>query len=212
MKNTLYLLIALTFIQNITLAQRNDPIQPMHKFMQANADSTLVFEFTTNWFSTPAYYLLSKQGSNISTYTYKNFVKMKSPLGFPKEMAAALMKNQLKILDEPVDINVYFNPYTLPNTEKQKFWDDITTLKPWTLKDDAVEGTGCPLTKVGSETITYAIYDAGGARLYLITKDQIKILNFYAPEYYEKHCPGRPGRAAINKISKLFVTNFKIWQ
>ena len=209
MKNTLYLLIALTFIQNITLAQRKNPIQPMHKFMQANADSTLVFEFTTNWFSTPAYYLLSKQGSNISTYTYKNFVNMKSLSGLPKEIAAALIKNQVKIIDEPVDINVYFNPYTIPNTKKQKFWNDVAILKPWTLKDDAVEGTGCPPTKVGS---TYTISDGGGIQLYLITKDQIKILDFYAPEYYEKHSPGRPGRAAINKISKLFVTNFKIWQ
>jgi len=60
-------------------------------------------------------------------------------------------------------------------------------------------------TEIGYPVIS----DGGGIRLSLITNTGMRFLYFYAPEYFEKNCPGRPGRIAINQISKLFQSNFK---
>lgn len=43
----------------------------------------------------------------------------------------------------------------------------------------------------------------------LITKNEIKKISFYAPEFYEKECPGRKGRIEIIKIQAYFLSHFK---
>lgn len=213
MKISIYhLILVFTLIQTVALAQINKLITPMHKFMQANADSTIVLEFTTNWIHYPQYFLLSKKGDTLTCYVYKSNTKLNSSLSpAPKKIRQQIIKNNSKIFSEPVDINLYFNIYKMTSVQVKAFWDEVAALKPWTLKDDSTEGKGCPAAPhKNTEIEDPVIYDGGGIRLSLITNTGIRFLEFYAPDYYEKNCPGRPGRIAINHISKLFQSNFKI--
>jgi hypothetical protein len=118
MKIEIYLMLFLgcLFHENC-YAQNSSPITPLHEFMQANSDSTIVLEYTCNW----------------------------------------------------------------------------------------LMGPGCPPIESKDGTIRDTnIYDGGGIKLYLITKDAIKILDYYAPDYYEETCPGRADRIAVLNIAKLF--------
>lgn len=208
MKRTLLLLIALLSFQLTTFAQIQG-IQPMHHFMQSNADSTLVLEYTNSWLHFPEYFLLSKKGDTISCYTYRASEKYSYYGPTPRKISDAMYKLKMKIFFEPADINQYFSSYTQKIEERKQFWNQVSFQQPWKLKDDGVEGDGCPATPHASiERIAPVVYDGGGIKLYLITKSEIKILDFDAPKFYEENCPGRPGRVAINKIAKLFSDHF----
>jgi hypothetical protein len=128
----------------------------------------------------------------------------------PKKIREQIIKNNSKIFSEPVDINIYFNINIMTLAQAKTFWNEVAALKPWTLKDDSTEGEGCPAAPHKNTEREYpAISDGGGISLALITNESIKFLDFYAPDYYEQNCPGRPDRIAINRISKLFRSNFK---
>ena len=77
---------------------------------------------------------------------------------------------------------------------------------PWQLLDDKAEGRGCPVMENGDR---HEVYDGDGYKMMLITKNEIRILDFYAPSFYEKYCPGREGRRAMIKIVKLFKEALK---
>ena len=53
------------------------------------------------------------------------------------------------------------------------------------------------------------ISDGGDVHLYLLTKNEIKQLHFYAPDYYNEKCPGRKGRTTLLELMRLFDSNFK---
>jgi hypothetical protein len=78
-------------------------------------------------------------------------------------------------------------------------WDKLLKERPWTLLDDEGQGPGC---KIKSKA-TPEIFDGGGVNLYLITKNEIKQLYFYAPGFYQQFCK-RQGRKAVIKIESLF--------
>lgn len=199
-------------ISKFLAAQQNKKITAMHNFMQANADSTLVFEFTSNWMHAPEYYLLSKKGDTLTCYTYKALKNFKSyQFLAPKKITAEIYKKNIyNILNAPVDINIYFNPFELKNDQITQFWKDVMFLNPWQLNDDSIDGEGCPVVKRKDGVVEdNSIYDGGGIQLYLITKEQIKIKYFYAPDFYDKICPERNGRKSILKISALFENAFK---
>lgn len=181
----------------------------MQQFMQANADSTLILEFTNDWLHSPEYYLLSKKGDTISCYTYKTNEKYTFYGPTPAKISRAMYNFHMKIISEPADINQYFRSYTEKLGERKSFWNQVAVLQPWQLKDDAVEGNGCPAAPhVSSERVSPVVFDGGGIKLFLITKSAVKVLFFDAPKFYEENCPGRPGRAAINKIAALFKGHF----
>lgn len=211
-KKALLFIFLFVSMSKFLAAQQNKQITAMHKFMQANADSTLVLEFTSNWYHAPAYYLLSKKGDTITCYTYK---ELKSPKAFkflaPKKITKAIYeKNIYNIYNAPVDINIYFNPFEVEQGQVIKFWKDIMSLHPWGLNDDSIDGEGCPVVKRNDGVVELNdIYDGGGIKLYLITKDKIKVLDFYAPDFYVKICPGRKGRTNVLKLSELFKNTYK---
>ncbi len=184
----------------------------MHNFMQTNADSTLILEFTSNWYHAPEFYLLSKKGDTLTCYTYK---ANKNPRLFkpsaPEKIASAIYKNNIyNIYNAPVDINIYFNTFELEQTQVVQFWKDIMLLTPWELNDDSVDGHGCPVVKRNDGIVEdNNIYDGGGIQLYLLTNDRIKVLDFYAPDFYVKICPERKGRTNILKLSAHFKKVFK---
>ncbi|WP_222535725.1 hypothetical protein [Pedobacter polysacchareus] len=208
MKYRLLLFIAFLSFQ-ISAFGQTKKVQPLHQLMQVNADSTLVLEFTNSWFHFPAYYLLSKKDNIISCYTYELTEKPGAFGPTPAKISEAMFKLQMKILSEPMDINNFFRSYLGKLEERKQFWNEVSALRPWQLKDDAMEGDRCPAAPhTSAERAAPVVYDGGGIQLYLITKSEIKMLDFDAPQFYEENCPGRPGRIAINKIASLFKGHF----
>ncbi|QDW23741.1 hypothetical protein [Pedobacter sp. KBS0701] len=185
-------------------AQNYLGITPMHKFFQKHADSTYIISSANQYHI--EYQILSKVGDTISTYTYKSNTKLGPKLKeIPRAFREAfLKKNANLIYFIPVDINVFFQPKYLNLDSLKQFWTKSAKLKMWSVSDDKIDGEGCDLKQPG-----YAISDGGQIYLHLITKDNIKELFFYAPDYYNEKCPGRKGRKAILELSDLFNSYFK---
>ncbi|MBB6274085.1 hypothetical protein HDF26_004558 [Pedobacter cryoconitis] len=210
----LYLLFIIPFLMINSLSaqvKKNtlSGITPMHEFLKANADTTFILQYTSNWMHTPEYLIISKKGDTISSYTYKSLPKVDKRINLPRAIGYQLNKrNTLDMYATTVDINLYFNPKYLSSDTLKQFWTSIVKLSPWQIKDDSIDGNGCPLTNDNKSRKT--INDGGGIILDLITKNGIQRLNFYAPDFFEKEvCPGRAGRKSILGISKLFETYFK---
>lgn len=178
-------------------------ITPLHKFMQMNADTTLILEHESGWLSTPKYWLLSKKGDTITAYTYEDSDNRK--ILMPEAIRQKLIKvhNYAESID--VGVNRFFQAVPISKNELSKLWDKVLKEAPWKINDDTVDGKGCPID-VNKEQ--FNIDDGGTIHLYLVSKTAIKTLTFYAPSFYEKHCPGRKGRKAILNIDKSFFTFF----
>lgn len=183
-------------------------IIPMYEFLKANMDSTIVYQSTSNWDNIPQYFMLSKKGDTLTAYKYQALpLYYKKKILLPKVMASKLLRVQvIDMSNLPVDINAYFNPIYIPQDSIKQFWNNLTILNPWQMKDDATDGYACPIPATGSYS---TIFDGGHVKLSLITKNEIKELSFYAPDFYEKECPGRTGRININKIEKYFSVYFQ---
>lgn len=121
----------------------------------------------------------------------------------PKNIRDAIYKrSRTDIFSTPMDVNFFFSSLYLSKDSSAVFWREIAKVKPWQLKDDSNDGEGCKINaKDGKDN---NIYDGGGIKLYFITNTEIKVLYFYAPDFYEKQCPGRLGRQGVLKIATLF--------
>ena len=75
----------------------------------------------------------------------------------------------------------------------------------WQIKDDKQDGKGCPIIP-GKENVN--LYDGGGPIFRLITKNKSEELEFYAPNFFEKYCPGRKGRIVALALEKIFSDYF----
>jgi hypothetical protein len=187
---------------NCTLsAQSNQKANPLYAFMQANADTTIVFEYISSWIGPPEAYFISKKGDTLNCYTYKDPVYLKDdnhPI--PAKIRTAMKEvSGKKILFKPMDIDEFFKVSLIDKLTLQRMWNLVNREKPWTLVDDEIEGTGCGI----DSTNTPSILDGGGINLHLITKAGIKKLYFDAPDFYDKHCKGRRSRTSILKIESL---------
>jgi hypothetical protein len=187
-----------------SLAQSNRKTELLYKFMQANSDTTIVFERVFNWVPiSPEIYLISKKGDTLTCYTYRDLVYQRNegiliPTNIRREMRKI---SNRKILTDPINVNEFLNVCAINLKNLNKLWNGIKNEKPWSLLDDEIEGKGC---FIDSKSIP-KIHDGGGFNLYLITKSKIKLLYFYAHAYYEKYCKGRQGRKSIAKIGSLFA-------
>ncbi len=203
MKRTILLIGFLLSLVTQPYAQSNHKIEPLYKFMQANADTTIAIEQVSNWITVaPNVYLLSKKGDTLNCYTYRDLAYSRSnSVLIPTHIRQSMYKvHKHKILTEPVDVNEFFSVCAIKQETLQDLWKQIHRLRPWTLSDDKVDGEGCGVNGRKSPVI----YDGGGLNLYLITGNEIKQLYFYAPAFYQKYCKWRRGREAVLKIEGLF--------
>ncbi|MFD2288646.1 hypothetical protein GJU39_11165 [Pedobacter petrophilus] len=192
------------FGQNVSIIPKIN-ITSIHGFLQKNADSTILFEYDKSWGDPPEYFILSKSGDTLTTYFYKSFYKSK--INMPRAIRDSLYKINKYYESKNIGINRFFIPKYLSDNDLLVFWQSLLKQKPWQINDDLIDGESCPNAKNGYDK---NIYDGGGISLYLVTKNNIKRLYFYAPRYYEKEvCPGRKGRQAILEIENLFKTHFK---
>lgn len=178
-------------------------ITDLHKFMQAHADTTFILTYESGWLLPPKYLLLSKKGDTTTAYIYE--VPYKTDILMPNAIRLALYKvNGFNPIDK-IEVNKFFRAFRMPVKYKGKIWNMLMEEKPWQIPDDKVDGYGCPPGKNGSE-----IFDGGTTKLYLITSKEIKTLSFYAPDFYEKECPGRKGRQSILRIDRLLGDLFSM--
>lgn len=193
-------------------SQSTHPADSLFTKLQQYTDSTMVLEYTSNWIGPPSLYILSKKNDTLNAYTYRNIFldrKIRGEMipGIRREMNP---DDAYKIMITKPDINEFFHFYPIEKKAIHKFWAKLHKIAPWSLTDDSVNGFGCPprkpeITKAGDTIFRDEnIYDGGGMRLYLITKEQIKMLDYYAPDFYIRICPGRKDREGILKIGKIF--------
>ena len=207
MMNKLIIILFLISACTASNAQIKDESTAMHKFMQINADSTIILQYTGGWIDAPVFCLLSKKEDTLTCYLYKDVRKYTSINKVPRKIAMAMSsRTMMDIYKTPVDINRFFNIKDIRPDSLLKFWDEISALKPWLIKDDVSDGVGCPVGKKGE---FYSINDGGGILVHLVTKERIKPLNFYDPVGFEKICPGRKDRQSIIKFIALFQKYFK---
>lgn len=179
----------------------------MHEFMKANMDSTIIYQYNSSWLHTPEYFMISKKGDTLTAYKYQSLYGFDNRIIVPNAMKSKLGKRMAtNIYTIPVDINQYFNPIYINPDSIKNFWSNLISMNPWQLKDDKIEGVGCPVNNGGDSPM---IYDGGGITLFLVTKSEIKKLYFYAPDYFEKECKSRKSREQVLKIQQYFLSHFK---
>ncbi|TCD08511.1 hypothetical protein EZ449_11750 [Pedobacter frigidisoli] len=206
MKKNIFLFFFIIAVQ-LAYAQVRDESTALYKFMQVNADSTIIVQYTGGWIDPPNLYLLSKKGDTLTCYMYKDVRKYSSINKVPRRIAATISSRlMMEIYKTPIDVNQFFNVFDIKPDTLIKFWREVSALKPWDIKDDSVDGGGCPLNK---NVNSISIEDGLGIWVHLITKNNIKSLVFYEPDSFEKYCPGRKGRQSIIKFTKLFHSYFK---
>jgi len=183
-------------------------IPPLFSFLQDSADSTMVLSFTNNWDSSYNFYILSKKGDTINMYTYRYQppVKVLAGIDVPKRIAKRITKVNMSAYGAPPDVNAFFEVKVLAKDSLKSFWRQVLKADAWQMKDDSTDGEGCLVNKGNPSA---QIFDGGGLSFYVITASEMKELKFYAPAFYEQHCPGRPGRISALKVSELFYSFFE---
>ena len=176
------------------------------KTMQKLSDTTIIIQYPSVWSHEPFLLFLSKTGDTITAYEYRRPETRKLKGLVPSAIRKAMYyKDLTEYMNEPVSVNRYYVEKDIAVDILRNLWNDILSLKLWLIKDDAIEGSGCPTVKGSSVSID----DAGGIYILLISKAEIKPLNFYAPNDFERICPGRKGRQAAIKLSGLIGRVFK---
>ncbi|WP_214225116.1 hypothetical protein [Pedobacter sp. B4-66] len=193
-----------------TFAQIKEEPNALQLFLQANADSTIIFQYAPYTAQLSPYYILSKKSDTITAYTYKALPRLDKRIKLPRSIGLKIRhRNYIAISSAPIDVNIYFEPVYFSSKKLLDFWKNVGKESPWQLADDSADGHAC-VDKDGNRTGNY-VYDGGGVYLYLITKNEIKKLDYYAPQFFEKEvCPGRKGRISILKIEQLFDRHFQL--
>lgn len=194
----LLLILLMMYITGNAQTQLND--SHIAKTMQKLSDTTVIVQYPSVWSHGPFLLFLSKTGDTITAYEYQEPEVRKINGKVPSAIRRAMhYKDLTDFMNEKVAINRYFFAKDIEPDTLKNLWNDIIRLKLWYMKDDAIEGSGCPTTKGKNLTID----DGGEIYILLISKAEIKPLNFYAPEEFEKFCPGRKGRQSAVKLSGL---------
>ncbi len=202
-KISLLTLISTSFFAKIASSQQST--NPIIDFLQRNADTTIAISRSTNWGIQYKTFYLSKKGDTINLYRYgENF---NHKIRLPKKIRDSVYLASKDWEIGKLGINRFFTVININDNEVKTLWQKVTSQKPWQIKDDKHDGgEGCPEYYTKEKYIS----DLGGISLYLVTKNEIKTLYFYAPKYLETEvCPSRLGRKAILKIEELFDKYFK---
>lgn len=176
---------------------KKDSVPPLFRFFQHNFDTTIISGISSNWFSTelPRYEIVATQDGKTYFFAYKNPYPNTR---WPKSLSSILSRESLAYISCVPDTNQYLFPVRLSHEKTTiQIMKCIDSLSMWTIRDDQIDGEGCPECRSG-------ISDAGYFNFYLITSSKIKRLRFYAPDYYEKRCKPRDGRQRIRQVINIF--------
>lgn len=177
-------------------------IPPLYKYLQNNADSTIVLTYERDAVYPVVHFILSKKSDMVTLYLYESPYDRRGKDAIPKNIRNFFQKRDIEINDLKVDTNSYFNAKYVKPGKAQTLWRKTMFFHPWQLTDDTIDGEGCDKFKGDSAPV---VYDGGGIKLFLITGAEIKQLYWYAPKFYAEKCiEKKKGRKAILKLEQIF--------
>ena len=180
---------------------------PLDSFLRKQADTTLVFQLNMGGTIEPPIHYLSKKGDTITLY--RHGINFKYNVLIPSAIRDKIYIAQRDweiSKDNTITLNRFFNVLDVPQNELRLLWKNIMALKPGNMRDDKVDGFGCPLNKE-----VYDLYDGGGIIFDILTRSEVQHFYFYAPSYYLEKCPERESRKTILAIQTLLTPYCKFW-
>ena len=178
----------------------------LDSLLRQQADTTFSFRLTTSQIADIPVYYLSKKGDTITLYRY-------GPAFNPSILMPQAIRNRMfnihlnrNGLTSAPKLDRFFNALNVGQDELRLLWEKVVALKPNQMRDDVIEGYGCPVVKnEGNMLYDRNMYDGSGIIFNILTKSGLSHFYFYAPAYYEDICPGREGRKTILAIQKLLA-------
>lgn len=177
-------------------AQRYKENTPLHKFLQENFDSTIIYYSWSNWYSYPKYQIISKQGTSVYFFTYKSPYQMIGGMA-PNVLAEKFVLEEMRFRQTPPDTNRYFLPKYVMAKDRDIHWKQVNDFDVWNVGKDKYEPGGCN------------VYDDGTDTFYLISKSGVKVLDYYAPDFFETCKPKNINRQNVIRtrdvMKKIFA-------
>ncbi|WP_276498073.1 hypothetical protein [Pontibacter litorisediminis] len=121
--------------------------------------------------------ILAKEKDKLYFFTYTSPYKNLFGRPFPGNLSQKFREEESKFDRTVPDTNRYFLPKRILHTTLSKHWDELQASKLWELKDDRYT-----LKSIGSCMIEHG----NTSTFYLITKGSVKVLSFYAPDFWEE--------------------------
>ncbi|MFC6102810.1 hypothetical protein [Olivibacter domesticus] len=212
-----YILMLISFFCLPANASKTSDKDEFENLFKAYADSTLIFSGVVPFSTGPDNrFIVSKKGDTVSLFIYHyDRHDIDSYPELPDSLAKYISNK--KYPRTAPGVGPYFEVQKISQEKGAKLWQALINEKPWELLDDSVYGSGCePLKKVhrksDGSTVTeerLGQHDLHSYFLKLITKEETKHLQYYAPEVLEKACPGKEGRQHIVVIKQLLLRYFQ---
>jgi hypothetical protein len=197
------LLLIVAFALNNAFTQTKSKTIPLHKFLQDNFDSTIIYYPSSAWVVDTEYLIMAKLNGFVMHFTYLNPYKQYFGRHAPQTLASIFIREDERFREVLPDTNRYFLPkFIRDSSTRNGSWNSIISQNIWSIKDDRILGEGCENKRCG-------IFDADSHTFYLITKSSIKQLYFYAPAFYlTRCCPNKEGLKEAVSIINTFKTTF----
>lgn len=170
-------------VNNATV-RSNEELDSVLQVLQQQNDLLLVFaDENFAWTRTSTYYILAKNKEQWKGYYYKGSNRQ---MPVPKNETNFVTINVSQ--DEADSVLNYFNANNLwevPGDNGKNFCNN----------DSSVSGNKPVTSKCN-------IYDANTWQLFMITKTKVISPSYYAPEFYERCCPGNMHRKHFVEAAK----------
>jgi hypothetical protein len=176
----------------MALVSRAQSSSPLHSFFQQHFDSTLVYQSSSNWNTSPNYLILAKHQNQFAFFTYSS--PYRDVLGhyFPGKLVQKFGKEESRFRATIPDTNRYLLPQRIAEETLRHSWQNLISPQLWAIQGDE-QGR--------SATGGCMIEDGEEITLYLIDKKAIRAARFYAPTFYEA-CVGKdPSRQQVIQLS-----------
>lgn len=194
----LLLLITCIFSGLYLRAQPYKENTPLHQFLQANFDSTIIYY---NWTGGagyfPNYYILAKKDTHVFYFRYTSPYSRIQGRGLPGSLAVKFANEHYKFGRTLPDTNQYFLPVYVHHSVINSNWVQVNSFGIWQLK--SVDGANS----------ICEVHDAAYDTYYLISKSGIKTLAYYGADDYEDCGPSDGNRQREIQTRNFIRSVFK---
>lgn len=171
-----FLFATLIFATSFLKAQKMDE-PPLFKYLQNNFDTAYVFDAYSGWdLAWPNYKIVGIKNHRLFFFRYSS----------PQAPRYSQEYSETK-----PDSNQYFLFMPVSTVEQERFRASLDSIDLWKMTTD--DRSNC----------TFRIYDAGDVDFYMLSKNNRKKVNFEAPDFYERACPGDKNRQVAIRFIRL---------
>jgi len=161
-----------------------EPGDTVLKQLQLNFDYSVIQAFSSSGDAGPNYYILAKKGDSLTAWRYNKISSGRSRRNTKADASLHQVEIERGKLDSLLDIVLKNDLANVPNEAKDTY--------------------GCAFA--GEK---HMIYDTDAVNFILITKQEYRQITFYAPEFFEKKCPGSTARQAVITCAQAFMQTFE---